>query len=270
MDNYRRMSDYDREWNKSQQLIKNEQQLAQGFSVADIYLNRTYLDKFSLAPIIQPKRSIMDATKIRMIEIDKLVFDSHEKFLDKLMSVYSALHNLGSTVALVLNSDGNVTKLYMGIRSEENISVSLDVMQSTLKGNFPGIKIETLDMKKINEKIDFIKNSDTKSVSSISVVPSDRSKSNNSIENYVQGLEKFIDTMNGKVYTMICIASPIDNETIQKRKTFLKRLRLIIKKVILSWQLNLLKKQLRERLMTLLLMMFWHDAIWIQIILKKL
>ena len=218
MDNYRRMSDYDREWNKSQQLLKNEQQLAQGFSVADIYLNRTYLDKFSLAPIIQPNRSIMDATKIRMIEIDKLVFDSHEKFLDKLMSVYSALYNLGSTVALVLNSDGNTTKLYMGIRSEENISVSLDVMQSTLKGNFPGIKIETLDMKKINEKIDFIKNSDTKSVSSISVVPSDRSKSNNNIENYVQGLEKFIDTMNGKVYTMICIASPIDNETIQKRK----------------------------------------------------
>ena len=176
MDNYRRMSDYDREWNKSQQLLKNEKQLAQGFSVADIYLNRTYLDKFSLAPIIQPSRNIMDATKIRMIEIDKLVFDSHEKFLDKLMSVYSAIHNLGSTVALMLNSDGNTTKLYMGIRSEENISVSLDVMQSTLKGNFPGIKIDTLDMKRINEKIDLIKNSDTKSISSISVVPSDRSK----------------------------------------------------------------------------------------------
>ena len=41
MDNYRRMTDYDREWNKSQQLLKNEQQLAQGFSAADIYLNRT-------------------------------------------------------------------------------------------------------------------------------------------------------------------------------------------------------------------------------------
>ena len=124
MSQQKRYSQYEQSWGKSQQRVNSEQQLAQGFNVADVYLNRTYLDNFSAAPIIPASRSIMDISKLRLIEISKLVFDENEKFTDKMMSVYSALHSLNSSVALIIDSDGNEAKFYIGIRSDTNTSVS--------------------------------------------------------------------------------------------------------------------------------------------------
>lgn len=94
-----RYSESEQAWNKSEQNRITELQLARGFQVADIYLNRAYLDVFSAAPIISLNRSEMDISKLRLFEISKLVFDAEEKFTDKLMSVYSALHSMESSIA---------------------------------------------------------------------------------------------------------------------------------------------------------------------------
>lgn len=101
-----RYSESEQAWNKSEQNRITELQLARGFQVADIYLNRAYLDVFSAAPIISLNRSEMDISKLRLFEISKLVFDAEEKFTDKLMSVYSALHSMESSIAMLIDSDG--------------------------------------------------------------------------------------------------------------------------------------------------------------------
>ncbi len=66
-----RYAEREKAWQRSELRVKNEKQLAQGFQVANIYLNRTYLDNFSNAPIIAASRSVMDASKLRLIEISK-------------------------------------------------------------------------------------------------------------------------------------------------------------------------------------------------------
>lgn len=114
-----RYSESEQAWNKSEQNRITELQLARGFQVADIYLNRAYLDVFSAAPIISLNRSEMDISKLRLFEISKLVFDAEEKFTDKLMSVYSALHSMESSIAMLIDSDGEKIQFYIGTRSEK-------------------------------------------------------------------------------------------------------------------------------------------------------
>lgn len=212
-----RYSQYEASWKNSEQRVNTELQLAQGFSVADIYLNRTYLENFSLAPIIPAKKSLLDTSKLRIIEITKLVFDKNEKFTDKLKSVYSALHNLGSSVAIIIDSNGKSVKFYIGIRSTTNSSVACDILESTLKGNFPGINYVSLNVDEINSLILGKTNTDIKSLGAVSMVPSMREKEFQT-DSFVQGIEKFIDTMNGKRYTAICLATPLDNTTMQRKK----------------------------------------------------
>lgn len=199
----------EQKWRKSEQQRLTELQLAQGFQVADIYLNRSYLDSFSSASIISANHSIMDTSKLRLIEISKLVFDANEKFTDKLMSVYSALHSLNSSVALIINSDGQKIKFYIGIRSEKNSSIAGDVLESTLKGNFTGIVYDSKDISDIESLITDIQKREIKSLSSVSIVSSMRDEVHN-MDTFIQGIEKFIDTMNGKSYIMICLAAPLD------------------------------------------------------------
>ncbi len=218
MPTFSRGNEYEKAWQKSSQRVNHELQLAQGFNVADIYLNRTYLDNFSSAPIIPANRNIMDISKIRTIEISKLVFDENEKFTDKLMSVYSALHSLNSCVALILKSDGDKICFYIGIRSENNTAVCCDVLESTLKGNFPGIVFNQMNVSDTQNLINDIKGGGIKSLASVSIVPSMREEEEHDISTFVQGVEKFIDTMSGKAYTMICLATPLDHQTMQLKK----------------------------------------------------
>lgn len=205
----KRYSQYEDTWNKSEKRVNTELQLAQGFNVADIYLNRTYLDSFSSVPIVPAAKSLLDASKMRIIEITKLVFDKNEKFTDKLKSVYSALHSFGSAVALIIDSNGTKIRFYIGIRSHANASIAGDVLESTLKGNFPGITYNSLTVSESEFMMEKIRKSGVKSLASVSMVPSMREKEFET-ESFVQGIEKFIDTLSGKTYTAVCIATPLN------------------------------------------------------------
>lgn len=202
MSQQKRYSQYEDAWNKSEERVNTELQLAQGFNVADIYLNRTYLESFSAAPIVPAPKSLMDTSKIRIIEITKIVYDKNEKFTDKLKSVYSALHSFGSAVAIIIDSDGKNIKFYIGIRSAANASIAGDVLESTLRGNFPGITYNSLTVSECESMMEHIRELGVKSLSSVSMVPSMREKEFN-MESFVQGIEKFIDTLSGKTYTAI-------------------------------------------------------------------
>lgn len=217
MTEQKRYSQYENAWNKSEKRVNTELKLAQGFNVADIYLNRTYLENFSAAPIVPASRNLLDSSKIRIIEISKLVYDKNEKFIDKLKSVYSALHSLESAVSLIIDSDGKKIRFFIGIRSFNNAAIAGDVLESTLKGNFPGIRIRSLSIGESDDLIEGIQKTGIKSLASVSMVPSMREKEFET-DSFVQGIEKFIDTLSGKAYTAICIATPLDNTTMQKRK----------------------------------------------------
>lgn len=212
-----RYSQNEKVWEKSEQRRITEAQLAQGFQIADIYLNRSYLDSFSAAPIISANRAVMDISKLRLMEITKLVFDANEKFTDKLKSVYSSLHSLNSSVALIIDSEGEKIKFFIGIRSEQNASIAGDILESTLKGNFPGIVFRQETINEIENTIMQIQGRGIKSISTVSIVPSMREEMKD-MDSFVQGIEKFIDTMNGKSYTMVCLASPLNRQIMEKRK----------------------------------------------------
>ena len=44
----KRYSQYEEAWNQSEKRVNTELQLARGFQVADVYLNRIYLEKGNL------------------------------------------------------------------------------------------------------------------------------------------------------------------------------------------------------------------------------
>ncbi len=79
-----------------------------------------------------------------------------------------------------------------------------------LLSNFPGTQIDNVSAsKELKETLDSIFGKDMKYISSVSCVASIRDKAKTENKNFVQGMEKFIDTMQGKPYTALFIADPI-------------------------------------------------------------
>ena len=203
---------------KSDELISRATEIMDsGMELVDLFVNKNYLiDMASFDPveIVSNQKSF---SYISLFEVTKIVYDRDENINDKLVSVYSALSNFGSTALLLLFSDKNGVKFYLGTRDTTQPNVAKSILQKSLRGNFPGIEIweqsSTQVARLLEQNIPEVYSN--RSVSSVSIVPSLRDDNK---DNFVQGLEKFIDSMSGEKYTAVFISTPLNKNDLEAKK----------------------------------------------------
>lgn len=204
----------DQQWLEKDKKDKYELELARGCLVADTYLTQTYLNKFTESSVLSVGRNVRDITRLRMMCINKIVFDPAEDSKDKLISVYSALYSSQSSVALFIRGKGKTVEFYISTRNETNPSLAGNLLEKSLSANFPGTDYKML----LSTEIESILNqtaSVNKSLGVVSLIPSSRDEDK---EKFVQGIEKFINGMQGKYYNAIFLATPVDSLVLEQRK----------------------------------------------------
>lgn len=183
------------------------------------YLAR--LNEMEIAPVSGlPPLEYELINNIRLYRVTEMVYRKGESVTDKFTTVFNTLSTYNASVFIIIDSDGNKTNFYLGVRSndidddpEKRSMVTLgDTLKNTLVGNFPGVKIAGEDrtsIGKLSEKILRQNN-----VASVSVVGN--SKNNEQAnEQFVQGLEKLALAMYGRQYTGIIIAQNQSPQTVQ-------------------------------------------------------
>lgn len=213
-----KFTDYAVQVKKQQRKTAYELKLAQSVAVADMYLEQRYLDFFSAGTVQQADSSVKDPVKLRIFRISKLVYDPEEIINDKFISVYTSLHNLDSAVALIVRSHEKTFDFYVATRSQNNAELAGVTLHSVLKGNFPGIDIKELEHG--NEKRALLQEISSnsripKSLATVSLIPSERDDDKNA---FIQGMEKFLGSLAGEPFTMILLASPVNNEILTERR----------------------------------------------------
>lgn len=196
--------------------------LDKGFKVANIFINKGYLDEFNSAPILTANRNfLMDVQKLRIFKMTKVVFDPKEDVWDKMTSFYGALHNLSTTAGLFIRGMKDSVEFYFACRSNDAAPLAGEIMYSTLVGNFPGIELEGYTVDETDRIINIIgKDSENREMlrglASVSMIPAIRDKERR--DQFVQGMEKLINTLKGKEYLAVMLAEPMDTDTITIRR----------------------------------------------------
>ena len=189
-----------------------EELMAKGMELVDLFVNKNYMidiDKCLPIPLEENEKTF---SVMSLFRIDKIVYDLKENINDKLVSVYSALSNFGSSALLVISSDETGVSFYLGTRDANSPEVAKAILKKSLKGNFPGIyireknavEIETFFEEKIPTEYSHM------AVTSVSIVPGMRDEEDK--DRFVQGIEKFIDSMAGETYMAVFVASPLHKE----------------------------------------------------------
>lgn len=187
-------------------------------------LRKKYLDRLADMAVV-PIENLPELNEdlienVRLYQITEMVYQKGELAIDKFTTVFNTLSTYNASIIIVLDSDGEKTDFYIGVRNNETnekakrSTVTLgDTLRKTLIGNFPGIKIQQKDRKditKLSERIDREKN-----VASVSVMGSQKNEKSETNEQFVQGLEKLILAMQGRAYTGLIIAENQSPEMIQ-------------------------------------------------------
>jgi len=192
--------------------------LSRGMELVDLFVNKNYLIDIDKNEPIEMDSSERSFTYLSLYKIDKIVFDPNENINEKLTSVYSALCNFGSSVILIISSTDTGVEFYIGTRNATNPTIAGDILHKSLRGNFPGINIQK---KKTGEIGDLLKEKlpseyANKAITSVSIVPGERDAEDK--EHFVQGIEKFIDSMAGENYTAIFVSSPVSKQALEDKK----------------------------------------------------
>lgn len=216
------------EWETSKNLLgTNNRELAleHGIALINKFINRDYLVNMDQYPVQKLCDDAKVFVPIRLFQIEKIMYNQSENVNDKLISVFSALQDLKSTVLMLVDSDGIYIRFYLGIRSLENASTAGKILEKSFMGNFPGSEMHSLKTSEIYEVMSRAVASETintpKNVSCVTIVPAERDKNK---AQFVQGMEKFIDTMQGNRYTAMFIASPVEKNILEQRKRGLEEL----------------------------------------------
>jgi len=201
---------------------ENEQQLINGLVTVDRFVNKTYLATLSEYEVVPLSQQEKKTNTIRLFHVEKIVFDDAENNNDKLISVYSAIQNVGASMVLLIQGTASGVQYYVGVADSVNVTISERTLVKSFKANFPGSSLEkktNSEIEKILEKSVF--DGDDCNVSSVTVVPSMRDDDK---DKFVQGIEKFIDTMRGETYTALFISRPVAKTELENRKHGLEQL----------------------------------------------
>lgn len=201
--------------------IREISQLDSAFSLADSIVTKNYLAKIDTCELIDTSE-LFDAVPVyeyaSLFRVKKIVYDRDENNLQKLVNTYASTVGFNSSIVMIINSNGKEVELYLGTMGAANVDsarASAEALANNLIGNFPGSLDKFQDIALDNEPLEALLNNCTKnlytSVSSVSGVGSPREKEDVANENYIQGIEKMIDTMQGTEFSAVFIANILDS-----------------------------------------------------------
>lgn len=203
-------------------IMPKQTELIQNFNnslelVDDIVLKK-YLPKLQELDIIpfDEKNLSANIKNVRMFKITEMVYEKDEYSIYKFASVFNSLATADCAVFVMIDSNGEKTDFYMGIRALKSSDKTASSMEKTLKnaviGQFPGIKTQnylTADIENIISKIK------TDNVSIVSCLANSKNYESKSNATFVQGLEKLALSMQGEKYTAVILANSTSQEQLE-------------------------------------------------------
>lgn len=208
----------------NEQEIREYQNRANGaLAMIDDIVLKNYLTKLGDMDII-PMEAANDREDLILYKINKMVYEKDEYATDKFISVVSAMTFASNSIYLIIDGKEDKTDFYLGIKNGDksrNAVYISEALESSLKGQFPGIILEDISIAgkgeaySLQEKL-IHRFSESNSISSCVGIPAYKNKKGDyTNQNFIQGIDKFATAMQGKVYTAVILASNMSAQEIR-------------------------------------------------------
>ena len=214
----------DMEIQKNENIVPKYQEMESSFrktlEIIDDAILKNYVTNLDqLVPEKSQEKLSKTIQNVRMYRITKMVYEKNEFSLHKFTSVFNSLSHISTSVFLMIDSNGLETELYIGIKSDDKrrtASSTGKLLFNILKGQFPGIELQNKFGNEIEDLLNKPRGEFVSTVTSIGNLVDEQNRSN---EEFVQGLEKLIKTMEGQKYRAVILAENKSNEDLKKLRT---------------------------------------------------
>ena len=179
-----------------------------------------HLDAHPLTPLAPEIDAIDPSDILCLFKVRELVFNKEKGSLDAFRVVLNALHACGATCVMLLTCREGQTELYLGAANKSRpdnlyyLNTIREILSTGLKGNLPGTELEEVVRKQdIRTRLEecLADGFDAQCITSVSCVASPLKK-----DSVVVGLEKLVDAVGEKNFSLLVLADPVDSGHIQQ------------------------------------------------------
>ena len=166
--------------------------------------------------ILQP---YTPSANVAIYQLCALYYDENESIYEKITSIYTALNMINAAVAIILRGNADGCNVYMAVTT--GLSAN-EVLANSVEGLFPGSIMKPMGR---STKIPDIIGSNCKFIQSVAFTPARRQTEVSRETVYSsQGLEKIVEALRGKDYTIVLLATGMCGDDLQNRSLGLERL----------------------------------------------
>ena len=217
--------------------IDEIKKLEEAIKAADNILLKKYVSNLSSCKckkVNDDFEKIGPGGNVLFYRVENIVYDKNENIQDKLITVYSTVSSLDNCgLVMILNADEKGVKIYFGIvnrtlevcedknnkewkvGNEDTLNNNGNALENSFKGNFPGMTIKPVNEDEGRSTIETaMENANI--IASVSSIPALRNSNEHKNIEFIQGIEKLIESMRGKSYSAIIIADAVSNDEIEE------------------------------------------------------
>lgn len=203
--------------------IRNYSEMESALQLAQYTVYKRYLNELQDCFIMSPNLLMLDEDPkqcIRALRLKRLCNKKGEDIFQKLSTVYHASMELGCGLFVMIDvkSSDAPADIYLGVRNSDfqdvrKLNVSFSTLKNGIMSNFPGTSVEQISAsQKLPAMIEDVFADYIGHIASVSCVAAARNKEKTENKDFIQGIEKLVDSMKGYTYTALLIAEPLSAE----------------------------------------------------------
>lgn len=201
--------------------MATENEIISRIAEAEKFIDKEYMQKLNEFPVDRIRDAERRTVLMRLFHVTKVIYDNKDNINEKLISVFNSVMPFCKSLTLIIKGSGNCADLYLGVRARmpKDAELAGGVLHDSFLGNFPGSQLERIASDGIAPVFQLARDAGCElhegtNIAYMNVLPSLR---NDNMSAFSQGLEKFIETMNGHDYICQILASPLSQATVNDR-----------------------------------------------------
>lgn len=182
-------------------------------------LNKEYLNNLRLMDVlpIQQMNERHYQLDTRLFKVSRIIYENKKNVIESLNAIYSTLGSSGYSVFLYFEGDGSGVDLFIGTTSKPKAGyggTSGDLLKRSFDGYFAGSKLDEVNINELKSKLNlddkYSKNSEVIGTYAITAVSGISSSATETQDNFMQGIEKFLDSSLGRKFNGLIIAEYVN------------------------------------------------------------
>ena len=160
------------------------------------------------------------ANHVRLLRVERIVYERKQEKIEELLNVFSSMYTTGCSLVFGAFGNGTTITLILGVQRRDEalsgVTLGKKALKANLDGHLTGTRAKGLDYEDARKLLEREPWNSAQAIASLTGIPSLKTEQG---QEFVQGLDRYLDAMRRKRFGLLVLADPVDQARVAATRT---------------------------------------------------